>query len=140
MSIHRILMSVVGISSLALVVGCGDARDVEVTGDVTAAEGVPADAPVRIEFHERAESEMAGEEGELALVHSISVDEPGAFSATVPLEGTDLFTVAFVDRDENGACTDGEPWGSAETVVEEGQDAHVEIRIEQKTSCPTLAE
>jgi hypothetical protein len=128
MKLNRMLTSAVSALALAAVIGCGSSRDVEVEGEVMLPRDVSG--PLRVEFYEG-----AGDERE--LVYSTVLDDGGPFTETVPLEGDEFYVLAVVDRDNNEACTDGEPWGEVEATVEDDK-ASVSLAIAARAACPAL--
>ena len=101
------------ILSAALVFACSSARDVEVTGEVTAAVGTTP-AKIHVEFFD-----MAGEGDTLEKnsIQAIELTAPGSFKETVPVEGEKLLVRAIADDDGDGKCTAGEAWAEQQLSV-----------------------
>lgn len=125
------------ISTLGIVAGCSSARDVAVTGTVSADAAVAG--PVRLEFyeHENASSD-ATTATDLKFVDAVSLDSPAKFSHTVPIEGDKMHVVAIIDTDKDGKCTDGEAWGESEVAIQKDDTASVSITVTAAAKCPVL--
>ncbi|MBW2525885.1 MAG: hypothetical protein JRI23_17010 [Deltaproteobacteria bacterium] len=100
--------------ALPLAIGCSTARDVEVTGEVTAAQAVSG--PITLSFFEIDED---AEEAERLLIQTSELAELGAFSETVEVAEEIVVVVALADADGDGQCSPGELWGEAEQKVKE---------------------
>jgi hypothetical protein len=129
------------ISILGFVAGCSSARDVSLTGTVTADAAVST-GPVRLEFYE---SQIAGDQQsnpqatpELKFVEAMPLAALGKFSHTVPVEGDKLHLFAFIDADEDDKCTDGEAWGEADVTVQSNDTADATVNIVAQSKCPAL--
>jgi hypothetical protein len=129
------------ISTIGLVAGCSSARDVSLTGTVTADEAVSS-GPVRIEFYER---ESSGEQSTdpqtastLKFIEAMPLEAPGKFSHTVPVEGDKIHLVAFIDANKDDKCTDGEAWGESDVTVQTDNTANTTVNIAAQTKCPAL--
>jgi hypothetical protein len=108
---------------------CGSSRDVDVSGEVSAASSVSVDAPIAVQFFEVLDDEAP------AQVHSIQLESPKSFEAKVALEGDSVLVRAIVDNDGNGACTAGEAWGEVTATI--ADDDTVKIALELKAQpCP----
>lgn len=101
-----------GVLSLATV-GCSSGRDVEVKGEVTAPSSLTLDAKIHVDFVD------VIADGDEAVAHSIELDAPGSFAEKVSLEGDKVLVRAILDKNADGKCSEGEPWGSAEAEVKD---------------------
>jgi hypothetical protein len=126
-------------STLGLLAGCSAARDVSLTGTVTADAAVRS-GPVRIEFYQR---ESTGDQSTdpnaattLKFVEAIPLAEPGKFTHTVPVEGDKLHLFAFIDANKDDKCTDGEGWGESDAVIQSDNTASVTVNIASQSKCP----
>jgi hypothetical protein len=98
---------------------------------VSTAGGVPADGPVLVQFYE-----VSGEEE--TLVDSIVLETAGDFTEDVPVEGDVLRVVAILDRDDDAACTDGEPWAELSTEILEDDTARAMLELVEHAKCPAV--
>lgn len=119
----------VGLSA-ALLFGCSSARDVEVTGEVTAASSAGIQGPIVLEFLDLVDGEQVPE-----VVHTQSLDALGGFTAKAPLEGDRLRVRAIDDRDGDGACTNGEAWAEVDADVENDEVTGVKLVL-ASGACP----
>lgn len=94
------------------IVGCSSARDVEVTGEVSAAQikGV-----LTLEFFE-----VDGDQRE--SVFSTTLSAPGSFAETISVAGDKVIVRAVDDVDGDGACSAGEAWAEAEAMIDENDE------------------
>ncbi len=104
------LLALATVGGLAL--GCSSARDVQVKGEI---QGGLSQQDVLVEFWDLTDSEQT-------KVHSVTVQAPGSFDETVPLEGDQLLVRAIADNDDNGVCTPGEQWGETDTALSDGDE------------------
>jgi hypothetical protein len=129
------------LSTIGFVAGCGSARDVSLTGTVTADEAVST-GPVRIEFYERESSEKQATDPQAAstlkFIETLPLNAPGKFSHTVPVEGDKIHLVAFIDGNKDDKCTDGEAWGESDVVIQSDNTATATVNIASQTQCPAL--
>jgi hypothetical protein len=126
------------ISSFGLLAGCSSARDVALTGTVTADAAVSG-GPVRVEFYEpQAASGDAATAADLKFVEAMSLDSPSKFTHTVSIEGDKIHVVAFIDSDKNDKCTDGEAWGESDVAIQKDDTATVSLNVVAATKCPAL--
>jgi len=95
--------------------GCSSARDVEVSGNVTAASTVMVGDKVVIDF-----IDVVGEGSnvEQHVAHSTQLTALGDFKETVLLEGDRVLIRAFDDRNGDKTCSPEEAWGQTEAVVD----------------------
>ena len=94
------------LSMLAIeIAGCGAGRDVEVTGNVSAAATVRVQGPILLEF-----LDVLADGQTPTVTHTVKLDAIGAFTEKVPLEGKQVIVRAINDTDGNGACSAGEAW------------------------------
>jgi hypothetical protein len=98
-------------------VGCSSARDVEVSGKVTAPSSLTVGDKVVVDFIDVVGD---GDEAKQSVAHTTELQALGDFKEIVPLEGDRMIIVAIDDRDGDGKCTAGEAWG--ETQVEISAD------------------
>jgi hypothetical protein len=98
-------------------VGCSSARDVEVSGKVTAPSSLTVGDKVVVDFIDVVGD---GDEAKQSVAHTTQLEALGDFKETVPVEGDRMIIRAIDDRDGDGKCTAGEAWG--ETEVEISQD------------------
>jgi len=125
----------VGLSCFALALaGCGSARDVEVSGKVTAPSSLAVGDKLVIEFIDVV---GAGLDAEQNVAHTTQLASPGDFKETVPLEGDQLLIRAIDDRDGDGACSAGEAWGETRAPVKDGKVADASLLL-GTTACPAV--
>ena len=129
------------ISTLGLVAGCSSARDVSLTGTVTA-EAAAGDGPIRIDFYQHESSGSSSTEpsaaSDLKFVETLPLATAGKFTHTVPIEGDKVHLVAFIDANKDEKCTDGEAWGQTEVSIQ-NDAATATVNIAAQTKCPALA-
>ena len=129
------------ISTIGLVAACSSARDVSLTGTVTADAAVDS-GPVRIEFYEPEstgdQSTTANVTPTLKFVEAMPLAEPGKFTHTVPVEGDKLHLFAFIDTNKDEKCTDGEAWGESDAVIQSDNTASATVNIAPQSKCPAL--
>jgi hypothetical protein len=129
MVIRQLLIAMPLTSILCLAVGCGSSREVAIKGQL-GSSSAPVEAPVAVQFLDIVGTEKP------ALVHSIKLDELAAFDAKASLEGNEVLIRAINDRDENGACSAGEPWAEVRASVKE-DDTVDAVSLELATgACP----
>lgn len=114
----------------ALAAGCSSARDVEVTGEVSAAQSAAVDGKILLDFMEIADDAEAPES-----VHTQTLDALGTFTATAPLEGDKVRIRAINDKDGNGACSEGEAWAEVDAEITEDKVADVKLEL-ANAACP----
>lgn len=125
----------VGFVCLTLgMVGCSSARDVEVSGKVTAPSSLQVGDKVVIEFIDVV---GVGSDAKQSVAHTTQLASPGEFKETVPLEGDQVLVRAIDDRDGNGACSAGEAWGEAQAEIKDGKAVAAELAL-GTTACPVL--
>jgi hypothetical protein len=118
----------------ALAIGCGSSREVEVTGEVSAASGASVGGPIRLELYDV----EAGDDGdELTLVHSTTLDQLGSFSETADFSGDKIVIRAIEDRDGNTACSAGELWGEAAVEIDGDDKAGPAAITLAGAACPS---
>jgi hypothetical protein len=101
-----IMIVLVGVAFGA--VGCAGGRDVEVSGKVSASEGVSVGERLVIDF---IDTLPEGSEDETPTKHRRVLHGLGEFKETVSLESDQVELWALDDRDGDGLCTEGEAWG-----------------------------
>jgi hypothetical protein len=96
--------------------GCSSARDVEVSGKVTAPSSLTVGDQVVIDF-----IDVVGEgpDAEENVAHTTQLKLLGDFKETVALEGDRVLIRAIDDRNGDGACSAGEAWGQVQAAVEQ---------------------
>ncbi|GMV14020.1 MAG: hypothetical protein HS104_22660 [Polyangiaceae bacterium] len=106
--------------------GCSASRDVEVTGQVSAAS---AQGEIVLEFFDVNGNEKTS-------VHTAKAEADGSFKATVSVEGDELLVRALADADADGACSDGEQWGEATAKIEDDKVEPITIAL-SSAACPS---
>jgi hypothetical protein len=127
---------VVGGICLALAaVGCSSARDVEVSGKVTAPSTVATGDKIAVQF-----LDVVGEgtDAKTELAQTAELKALGDFKQTVPLEGNEVIVRAIDDRDGNGKCTEGEAWGETKAKVTDDKVDAVSLAL-AVAKCPAEA-
>lgn len=112
----------------SLLAGCGSGRDVEVKGEVTSPSSA-LQGKLHVDFIDVMDDEQE-------IVHSVELDELGAFSETVSLEGDRTIVRAIDDADGDGACTAGEAWAQAEAEIGDDDTAGPVTLALTTASCP----
>lgn len=128
---------VVGVVCAGLaVVGCSSARDVEVSGKVTAPSTVAVGDKLVVEF-----IDVVGEgtDTKQSLAHTAELKAPGDFKETVPLEGNEVVIRAIDDRNGDGKCSAGEAWGEARAKVADDKVEPVSLVL-GTAACPADVE
>jgi hypothetical protein len=109
--------ALLGFVCLALgAVGCSSARDVEVSGKVTAPSSLTVGDKVVVDFIDVVGD---GDEAKQSVAHTTQLEALGDFKETVPVEGDRMIIRAIDDRDGDGKCTAGEAWGETEIEISE---------------------
>jgi hypothetical protein len=121
------IMAMVGVTG-AMLIGCSSARDVEVTGEVTAPASVQG--KILLDFMEIETDEETAES-----VHTETLAAPGPFTATAPLEGDKVRIRAVNDTDGNGICSAGEAWAEVDADVTDDKVTDVKLELKVAT-CP----
>jgi hypothetical protein len=115
-------------------IGCGASREIEMKGEVASSAAVQVQGPIAVQFFDLVEGEMP------ALVHSMTLQTLAAFNAKASLAGKEVLVRAINDRDGNGVCTTGEPWGEARGSVKD-DDTVDAVTVELTAGpCPIPAE
>jgi hypothetical protein len=116
------------------VVGCSSARDVEVSGKVTAPSSLTVGDKVVIDF-----IDVVGEgsEEKQTVAHTSQLTKLGDFKETVPLEGDRVLIRAIDDRDGNGACSAGEAWGEVQAEISEDKVEAASLTL-STAACPAV--
>ena len=96
--------------------GCSSARDVEVSGKVTAPSSLAVGDKVVIDF-----IDVVGEgpDAEENVAHTTHLKLLGDFKETVALEGDRVLIRAIDDRNGDGVCSAGEAWGQVQAPVDQ---------------------
>jgi hypothetical protein len=130
-SVFRLVLC--GTMSYALA-GCGESREVEVAGEVSAPASIQADGPILVELFD------VVAEDDVESVQTVTLNELGAFAETVDLEGDTVRIVAIRDRDNNGACSAGEPWAQVEAAVSAEDTVEPVVLRLSNAACPVAGE
>ena len=126
---HRLLASTALLLLALPLTACGSSRDVEVSGQVSAAATVSVNGPIAVQFFDVLDEKTPEQ------VHSIKLTAPDAFKEKVALEGDSVLVRAIADADGNGACSAGEPWGEVTATISD--DDSVKVTLELKSQpCP----
>jgi hypothetical protein len=123
-------IAALGALSLATV-GCGSGREVEVKGEVTAPSSLTVDAKIHLDFVDIIA------DGDEEVVHSIELDALGSFAEKVSLEGDKVLVRAILDKNADGECSAGEPWGSAEAAIADDDSVEPVAVTLTMQACPT---
>jgi uncharacterized protein (DUF2141 family) len=114
-----------------MLAACSDAREVEVTGEISAAQGVAG--PVSLEFFEQ---EKGVEDAERVSIKKVELAELGAFAETIEISEDLLIVVALQDANGDGLCTDGELWAEVQQeAADDGTFLPLSIVL-AATACP----
>lgn len=114
----------------ALVTGCAS-REVEVSGELSAAQGTDVRGPIVLELYD---SKGTGEE--LELVHTANLGALGKFSEKADFSGDRVIVRAIDDRNRDGACTAGEAWGEAEATIDDDDATEAVSLVLSAKPCP----
>jgi hypothetical protein len=129
---QRLLASTALILLALPIAACGSSRDVEVSGEVSAASTVSVSGPIAVHFFDVLDEETP------ERVHAITLESPRSFQEKVALEGDSVLVRAFNDSDGSGSCTAGdagEPWGEVNASITD--DDTVKVALELKAQpCP----
>src|SRR5690349_11116203 len=79
------------VTSIGLLAGCSSARDVSLSGTVTADAAIAG--PVRVEFYEPQAAADSTAATDLKFIEALSLDSLSKFSHTVPIEGDKIHVV-----------------------------------------------
>ena len=112
--------------------GCSSARDVEVSGKVTAASNVTVGDAVVIEFIDLVGD---GADAPTSVTHTIKLKALGDFKETVALEGDKVLIRAIDDRNGDGVCSEGEAWGQIQAAVEQDKVEAASLML-GSAACP----
>jgi len=116
------------------VVGCSSARDVEVSGKVSAPSSLTVGDKVVIDFIDVV---GVGSEAKQTVAHTSELTKLGDFKETVALEGDQVLIRAIDDRDDNGACSTGEAWGEVQAEVS-GDKVEAASLTLSMAACPVV--
>ena len=116
------------------VVGCSSARDVEVSGKVSAPSSLTVGDKLVIDF-----IDVVGEgsEEKQTVAHTSQLTKLGDFKETVPLEGDRVLIRAIDDRDGNGACSTGEAWGEVPAEIRDDKVEAASLTL-STAACPAV--
>ena len=126
----------VGLLCFAFGAGCSSARDVEVSGKVTASSSVEVGDKVVVDFIDVV---GVGDDAEQSVAHTTQLAALGDFKETVPLEGDQVLIRAIDDRDGDGACSLGEAWGETQAEVFDGKAVATSLMLGM-TPCPAVVD
>ncbi|HEY3499896.1 MAG TPA: hypothetical protein VGK73_34635 [Polyangiaceae bacterium] len=129
---RKLVLAVVGLTG-TLALGCSSARDVEVTGEVSAAASAGVSGKILLDFMDIADEETP------ESVHTQTLDALGTFTATAPVEGDKVRIRAINDKNGDGACTAGEAWAEVDAAIAEDKVADVKLELVNQ-DCPVPAE
>ncbi|HTQ03633.1 MAG TPA: hypothetical protein VMI54_07240 [Polyangiaceae bacterium] len=118
--------------SLLAAVGCSGGRDVDVSGDVSAAPAVLVTGPIKLNF-----LDVVNDTDPPKSAATTTLDELGPFEQKVSVSGDTVRVFALIDANGDGKCTAGEAWAEADAPV--GADdkvAAVALTLAPGT-CPT---
>jgi len=112
--------------------GCSSARDVEVSGKVTAPSSLAVGDKVVIDF-----IDVVGEgaDAQESVVHTTQLKALGDFKETVALEGDRVLIRAIDDRNGDGVCSAGEAWGELQAPVDQNKVEAASLML-GTTACP----
>lgn len=117
----------------ALAAGCSSARDVEVTGEVSAPASAGVSGKILLDFLDISDADAP------ESVHTQTLDALGAFTATASLEGDEVRIRAIDDDDGNGVCSNGEAWAEVDAAITDDKVADVKLEL-TNAPCPALTE
>ena len=117
-----------------VVVGCSSARDVEVSGKVTAPSSLSVGDKLVIDFIDVV---GVGADAKQSVAHTTQLASLGDFKETVPLEGDQVLIRAIDDRDGDGACSAGEAWGETLAPISDGKAEATSLMLDT-TACPVV--
>ncbi len=116
----------------ALVTGCAS-REVQVTGEVSAAVGTDVKGPIVLELYD---SKGTGDELELERVHVTSMQTLGKFSEKAEFSGERVITRAIDDRNRDGVCSAGEAWDEIEAAIHDDDSTDAVALVLSVKPCP----
>jgi hypothetical protein len=116
------------------VVGCSSARDVEVSGKVSAPSSLTVGDKVVIDFIDVV---GVGVDEKRTVAHTTELANLGDFKETVPLEGDQVLIRAIDDRDGNGACSAGEAWGEVQAAISADKVEAASLTL-STAACPVV--
>ena len=119
---------------LGMLAACSTGREVDVTGEITAAQAVAG--PISVEFFELAKGV---DNAQRVSIKKVELTQTGAFTETIQIGEDIVVAVALVDADGDGKCTNGELWGEAQQEAKaDGTFAALQITL-TADPCPTPA-
>ena len=112
--------------------GCSSAREVEVSGKVTAASSVTVGDEVVIQF-----IDLVGEGADApsAVAHTTKLSSLGDFDQVVELEGDAVLIRVIDDRNGDGVCSEGEAWGQVRAAIDQDKVEAVSLML-GTMACP----
>lgn len=116
----------------ALMTGCAS-REVEVSGEVTAAVGTDVRGPIVLELYD---SKGTGAELELERVHTAGMQSLGKFSEKAEFSGDRVVVRAIDDRNLDGVCSAGEAWGEVEAAIHDDDSTDAVALVLSTKPCP----
>jgi len=103
---NRSKLALISLLPLTLLVACSTGREVEVTGQVSAATTVAG--PISLEFFEQ---QKDVQDAERVSIKKVELTALGEFTEKLDVAEDVLIAHALVDGDGDGKCTAGELWG-----------------------------
>jgi hypothetical protein len=92
--------------------GCGNSRDVDVTGSVGAPANGSVSGPITLEFFD-----VSGTDTPKSVAR-VQLDAPGNFDQKVSVSGDTVRVLALVDENGDGTCTTGELWAETDAPID----------------------
>lgn len=128
---NKTMLGMVGLALMSTV-ACSSGRDVELTGDVSAASSAAIEGDILLSFYEIDSAD------DTSRIH---IDDQtlaglGTFSQTISVEGSKVVIVAINDRDGDGACSTGEAWGEVLAEVQDDDTIEPVSIVLQDSPCP----
>lgn len=136
MKYRNLVVAMGGVCLALAAVGCSSARDVEVSGKVTAPSTLTVGDKVVVDFIDVVGE---GKDAEKSVAHTAEMKAPGDFKETVALEGDTVLVRAIDDRNGDGKCTAGEAWGETSAKVTDNKVEPVALVL-GTTACPADVE
>lgn len=135
MNYRNLVVALGGVCLGLAAVGCSSARDVEVSGKVTAPSTVMTGDKIAVQF-----LDVVGEgtDAKTELAQTAELKAPGDFKETVALEGDQVLVRAIDDRNGDGKCTEGEAWGQTQAKVTDNKVEAVSLAL-AIAKCPVEA-
>lgn len=116
--------------------GCSSARDVEVSGSVTAPSSLQVGDRLVVDFIDVV---GVGSQATQTIAAKAELNALGEFKQTIALEGDQLRIVVIDDRDGNGACSANEAWGETQAEINQNKAEAADLNLGMGP-CPDLEE